>query len=636
MTRYDPSLIVLRLRIERNGQPVYDEPFHAGVNVIRGENSSGKSTILNFIFYGLGGDLTDWSEVALLCSRVTIEASFSGKVATLSRDISKEAGQPMDIFGGPMELALKAPRAEWIRYTYKRSTTKESFSQALFRLLHMPEVTSDVSGSVTMHQMLRLLYSDQLSPVENIFKFEAFDPPVLRDAVGRLLCGAYDNRLYENELKLRTLNKEFDSATGELRSLLSVLGKAQEGMTLDWIAAQRRVLLEKQQSIKKEIADAEKQLFNARAEDKITLASQDTAYAEVQRLQAALGDAREKHDAMAFAIADSGSFISSLQQKLKALSDSESIADYVGEIRFESCPVCFAEIAQLSGEDACHLCKTPLEKERAKARIVSLINDTALQLKQSESLQARRDGELEKLAQTVKKFEQEWKTASIRLSELRKLPSTELQDALRALQRRAGYLDREAEDLENKASIAQLVDTLSKRKSELNAEISRIKSENDALRAGQSKRLAKAYTEISDEIRTLLHNDLRRQDSFENAQSIQFDFGANSMSVDGHSYFSASSRVILKSSFFAGFLAAATKDPAFRHPRFCLIDTIEDKGMEPQRSQNFQGQLLRISKEAKVDHQIIFATAMILPDLDEEAYAVGDFSTRDDFTLDIG
>ena len=67
----------------------------------------------------------------------------------------------------------------------------------------------------------------------------------------------------------------------------------------------------------------------------------------------------------------------------------------------------------------------------------------------------------------------------------------------------------------------------------------------------------------------------------------------------------------------------------------CLIDTIEDKGMEPQRSQNFQLQLLRISKEAKVEHQIIFATAMIVPDLDEPEYTVGKFSTRDDFTLAI-
>src|SRR6185437_8484422 len=99
MMRYEPTLIVTRMVVERADRIVYDEPFHAGVNVIRGENSSGKSTVLNLIFYGLGGDLTDWSDVALLCTRVLVEISVNGRPATLSRDISEKPGQPMEIFG---------------------------------------------------------------------------------------------------------------------------------------------------------------------------------------------------------------------------------------------------------------------------------------------------------------------------------------------------------------------------------------------------------------------------------------------------------------------------------------------------------------------------------------------------------
>src|SRR6185437_7974467 len=131
MTRFEPTLIVTRLVVERNSRSAYDEAFHEGVNVIRGENSSGKSTILNFIFYGLGGDLSEWSETALLCNRVTLEVRINGSAATLSRDISKQTGQPMEIFGGSYEESLVAPRAEWVRYPYRRSSSLESFSQAL-------------------------------------------------------------------------------------------------------------------------------------------------------------------------------------------------------------------------------------------------------------------------------------------------------------------------------------------------------------------------------------------------------------------------------------------------------------------------------------------------------------------------
>lgn len=140
---------------------------------------------------------------------------------------------------------------------------------------------------------------------------------------------------------------------------------------------------------------------------------------------------------------------------------------------------------------------------------------------------------------------------------------------------------------------------------------------------------------VSDQIKVLLRNDLRRQDSFENAQNIEFSFADNKITVDGQSYFSASSRAILKSSFCLGFLAAATKEAFFRHPRFCMIDTLENMGVEPARSHNFQHQIERVSTEAKVQHQIIYATAMIAPDFDNDRYKIGRTYTRDHPTLDI-
>ena len=108
------------------------------------------------------------------------------------------------------------------------------------------------------------------------------------------------------------------------------------------------------------------------------------------------------------------------------------------------------------------------------------------------------------------------------------------------------------------------------------------------MQAAQEKCLGRAYELISEEARNILRNDLRRQDSFENPQRVDFSFADNRINVDGQTYFSASSRVILKNSFFCGFLFAALKESFFRHPRFCMLDTVEDKGMEPERSHNFQ------------------------------------------------
>lgn len=165
MTRYDPSLIVKRLVVKNGESILYDESFHQGVNVIRGSNSSGKSTIMNFLFYVLGGNLdrSAWSEHALLCDHVWMEAEFNGNYAVLRRQIDVASQSAMEIFGGRYDDAVLAPIETWRRYPYSRSKNQESFSQAIFRLLEMPDVAVEGTSSITIHQILRLLCRSALA-----------------------------------------------------------------------------------------------------------------------------------------------------------------------------------------------------------------------------------------------------------------------------------------------------------------------------------------------------------------------------------------------------------------------------------------------------------------------------------------
>lgn len=635
MTRFDPSLLVLRLVVSAGGKSVYDERFHDGVNIIRGENSSGKSTILNFIFYALGGDLTDWSEAALRCSNVTIEAELNGMPVTMSREVTTAARQPMDIFGGPYDRAMTAPRSEWVRYPYMRSAARESLSQTLFRLLGLPEVTYDVTGTLTMHQVLRLLYADQLSPTDDIFRLEPFDRALIRDTVGRLLCGAYDNRVYTNELRIRELDKELADVSAQLTSLFRVLGRSGESMTLDWINAERSRLESDTRDTQTKIEEAERQLYSAGADDEITLAAQEDTYAEVQRLQEELATTRQRRDGLVMGVADSDVFIASLEKKLAAMHDASSVVEALGEIRFAFCPACHAPLSGDSPADACHLCHTPFDAERSKNRLAAFINETAIQLRQSRTLQQERAERLRRTEVSYSELELSWRRASERLRELQRLPSTEARGMLRELQRRAGYLQRQLEDLEERAKAVALANELSERKAALAETIARLNAENESIQAEQEQRLRRAYNAVSTEVLHLLRNDLRRQDTFENPQHVDFSFEQNEISVDGQTYFSASSRVILKNSFFCGFLYASTRERFFRHPRFCVLDTVEDKGMEPERSHNFQLLVAGLSADAGVRHQIIMGTAMIAPDLDDEKYTVGKYSTRDEPTLSL-
>jgi DNA repair exonuclease SbcCD ATPase subunit len=78
-------LKINQLVVTRDGENVYSQEYHEGLNIIRGHNSTGKSTIANFIFFALGGEFTDWLPEAASCDYVIAEIEINGANITLKR-----------------------------------------------------------------------------------------------------------------------------------------------------------------------------------------------------------------------------------------------------------------------------------------------------------------------------------------------------------------------------------------------------------------------------------------------------------------------------------------------------------------------------------------------------------------------
>ena len=634
MISFNPRLSVKKLLVKRATHTVYEADFHLGLNIIRGENSSGKSTILDFLFYGLGGDLQDWREAALLCSEVFIEVSLNGNTAVLAREISESSMRPMRIYPGSFEDSQTSPM-DWGLYPYSRSDSKESFSQVLFRFLGMPEATGDESNNITMNQLLRLLYADQLSPVDRIFRFLRFDKPLTRQTVGDLLCGAYDNGLYRQQLRLRSADDELKDANRLYQNAIAAFGNAEHSITIEWVDTERRKLHAELKAVHDEASKLEQRIFNAEVSDGLTLEQQAGAYEALVKAQENVSKYKSDLDGLQLEIADSDVYIEALKTKLSQLHDAASTADYLKAIKFIYCPSCLAPVDETVGEHACSLCKSPFDQERTQARILALINDVGLQLKQSVSLQSDRKNEAQELDIRLNEANNVWSGLAEKYRLLNRLPSTELRTKARELYGRAGYLERQIEDLGQKSSLIERISALAETRRTLNAEIVALKDKIEAGERGQSAQLRKAYSLISSNTIEFLHNDLERQDTFSKATSIQFSFGDDRLSVNGESFFSASSMVYLRNSFFAGFFKSSLEDKSFRHPRFLMLDTIEDKGMEPKRSHHFQDLLAKMSEESNTEHQLIYATAMISPNLSDSKYLVGRPYTHDRRTLDL-
>ena len=133
----------------------------------------------------------------------------------------------------------------------------------------------------------------------------------------------------------------------------------------------------------------------------------------------------------------------------------------------------------------------------------------------------------------------------------------------------------------------------------------------------------------------LLHHDHDRQEEFRYASSITLDYAQNIIYLDdGRTKLSASSSFYLKMAARFAFFLASVQVGSMMYPRLMLSDNMEDKGLEEDRSRNFQKILVRrLGEFGNPDYQVIFATSMIAPELDNPQYTVGEFYTRENKSL---
>lgn len=637
MTLFSPNLRVNEMKVMQAGAIAFHEKFHSGLNIIRGQNSSGKSTIMDFLFYGLGGDLLDtqWREAAANCDSVMLEVTLNGNVLTLWRDVEAVSQRPMKLFYGGIDEASQTADLGWETYSFRRSN-KESFSQVLFRFLNLPQVEYGESNArLTVNQILRLLYADQMSPMDKIFRPQRGDLAITRQAVGDMLCGAYSDEYYMALIRRKEATEEFRIVSSQVSSLMRTHGKSETPLTEDWLDAEQSRLERRLDEINTEIDEVESKVFDSEFTDHLTLDSQNLARERVVELQQRLSTQEAELMKERLADADVTEYLSSLDRKLKELHQAHVVVEEVGGLTFSFCPACFAPVGDVVVDGACSLCKSAHDPEESKKRVLKLMNEYARQRERAIGIQKERSERIIQLNSRIEELRDLWEQASAHYRIISGSPTSELRARLSELHREYGYARREMEDLARLRSLVSELVELTKVKEELQREIDLLDAVIDSGKRNQQERLRRARTQIEAIALDFLKRDLARQSTFEQAEYIKFEFDGDRLSVNDETFFSASSMVYLRNSFFASFLFAAANDPDFLHPRFLMMDTIEDKGMEPERSKNFQLLLREKSSEARSEHQIIIATSMIAEELDTEEFTVGERYTHDRRTLSV-
>ncbi len=607
--------------------------FHMGLNILAGENSSGKTTAIRFIAFALGAENISFNNEALLCDTVYLEVNANNTTITLSRNVSEEIMRPLAIFWGNMEQALAAGASNWQLFPFKRSESKKSFSQIIFQILELPELRGEGGSNITMHQLLRLIYSDQETPHSDIFRYDSFDRGITRAAVGDYLLGVDSTELYELKLREAEAEKEAASFRTSIKTIYRTLGKSGAQITLEFLDSQIQTLGSEiaflQQQLEELNLNESSPKISSSKEDNNLRSRLNQAHSHLSKLK------QEKFDLQA-EIADSELFIKEMEERLLSLEESSIAESYLGKAVFSFCPSCFSKLEPGSEtESSCALCKSSISEDSAKSQLVRMRNELTLQLNESGQIRQQQLEELDALERDIPAADRELKLLEDTFKKNQSAWRSPNQIQMQSVAREIGAKEQEIKNALELKKLADLLDKLSESLAAWEHDLELIRGRIEAVSNQQKKRKSSAYLSVAENLKIILKEDLLRQDEFARAEVVDIDFGANQLSIDKNKYFSASSMVYLRHAFHLALLLSSLEMNYFRYPRLLIIDGIEDGGMEPDRSHNFQQIIARHSSAATVEHQIIMTTTNVSPELDNDTYVVGRKFTHEEKSIEI-
>lgn len=627
------TLFLQRLRIvTESGDVAYDELFHRGVNIIRGQNSSGKSTIVRFIFFVLGGYYTDFVPQAMKCRYVMAEVCINGTVITIQRFMEKrEDGKvngytPMFVYYGPMEEAIEhRNRFEWQKYPYVTTDKTCSFSNVLFDMLNYPPIKAE--SNITMHQILRLIYLDQESPVNSLFFYEQFDKELYREMVANLLLGLYDQKYSDSKQELRDTVKAIAETNVSIKNVGEFLQDAR-CKSSDFVRGMIDRLNEEIAGITNQIQELRKPdvVDNPQGLDMKQKLEYQRILEEITKLRKDSNSLEAEVKHLENEIEDSEYFIETLKRRKEAIDRSIVTRDYFDSIHLDFCPECLTPISHHVEEGHCPLCKSPIDNTKGKSQAMRIRLELEFQIRESLSLKEENEQLLEEKKAQLRRMKRQL-TATQKHYDyaVGNVRSTQ-QERIDKLLQDKGF--KEGEILQYQTMLEQ-----AEKYEQLLAELDRLKSREAQLEryiAATEKRIRIERRTIDKAVSEcgvyLLRHDLGRQEDFMKAQEFVIDYNQNMAYIsDQRNKLSASSAFYLKMVARFALLFASLKVDSMMYPRLLFSDNMEDKGLTEDRVVNFQRTVVNLLSEVpQDDFQLIFATSMIAPELDDKRYTVGD------------
>ncbi|PCJ35319.1 MAG: hypothetical protein COA75_10540 [Cellvibrionales bacterium] len=630
------TLVISRVVIAQSGHIAYDEKFHAGLNVIRGENGVGKSSIMELISYGLGADIkkTSWKKEALLCSEIIIDLAINKLPYVFKRNIEGDSKKPpIHIFEGSYADSQALNQA-WTKYGYRKTDSKKSFAMQIFSLLGYEQYNTDENQSLTMHQIMRLLYVDQDTPSSKIFRLEPFvyDRESLRKAIGDFMFGLDNLEAHKTRQELIAATKTFEKLNEETLTIFKVLGRSNLKVTTASIESEIKILYESLEKINQSQSDLKRDGVHADTEELTKRAVEINK--EISLSTSGISKMEERLLLISYDISNSLEFITTIEHRESSLRNSQLTVNELGMIDFEYCPSCLTKVSPPESASSCKLCKSELDEQVINESYIQALNELDFQKKESSKILNKYIDEKSEISVMLKNEYNEIRRFKNEFNEINSFTS-EFEAKLTTLARDKGFIESQILALKDRLTLAAEIQILLDKKDAAATSMSTLAMALKALEFLSENRRKSISFKVSQQVTSILSEDLGYEDAFSSPDKFEYDFSTDSMLLDDVANFSASSNTLLKNTFHLSVLLAAINDDKFRIPCFMMFDNIEDNGMTEERSHNFQRILFNLCQKVSSDYQLIMTTSMVDPLLNNSKVGVGPFYNKGEHTLNI-
>lgn len=346
------------------------------VNVLLGDNNSGKSTLMKLILFSLGAPINSFiDEISQkkLCNNVTLEVTLKNgrsiriirKLPTSEAFLVTPVKSEEEIVNDEITVYNAEEFSDFLLESEGYSTEKIAYAK-------------DKMASFRFYFLLRALYVDQDTSAHSILSDlnmgqEYFtSQPIIKKSIVEKMLGKDNSELQRIRIAIQELNKENTTLTAEVSFLKEQRQKLENAYNYEWKKLDAELL--KISEEKELLADAEYEQLS-----KVRTINNSQSSSELILKQKVLKEKIENDQILKLEISDLENILKSLNEDVVALNFKIAAKDILEELPILYCPNCLSELSEDTvARGLCENChkKTTEEKILNNATLKKTLNDS--------------------------------------------------------------------------------------------------------------------------------------------------------------------------------------------------------------------------------------------------------------------